>query len=150
MTRLPAAVLSLGLEAVRAVHGLIATRYERNLRFFATGRTDCGMHLTSATTHAAVHAGSASCFALGSASRASGGRIGETLLRVELLFARCKHKVHVTVAAGQCFVFVAQVILLDSDFTNCLVDLEASSGDHRPTTRTRRTPNQRAQRGRNL
>ena len=96
---------ALLLEAVAAIHGLVATRLERNLSDSAAARACCLEHLAlaaavAASTAAAPAAAHAAGLAGLPAIRASAGLVLEALLLVELLFASGKRELIPAVDAG--------------------------------------------------
>src|SRR5690348_7122598 len=119
--RLPAAAgagPALLLEAIRAVHRLVAARHERHLGLFPARRAGRDVHLARAAAAVAAPATVAVSLAIAAAPatgrlaglaarRAARGLVGETLLRVELLLARREHKIHPTIPTRDRFVCVA-------------------------------------------
>jgi len=89
------------LEAVAAVHRLVAARLEREERFLAALRTDGRIHL--ALTAASTIAVPAPLRGLvrGAALWATAGLVGQAPTGVEILLASCEHEVTATITALQ-------------------------------------------------
>lgn len=95
----------LRLEAVAAVHGPVATRFERHMRVLATRRAGHGEHLAAATPAVAATTAAATAIAARStAARTAPRLVRETLRMVEFLLARRKGERTPAIAAGKRFV----------------------------------------------
>ena len=95
------AVLTLGLEALAAVHGTIATGLEGHLGGAAAAVADHFVHLTGAIVVAAVLGTTGSA-----ASGAAGGLILEALLGEESLLGSGEVELGAAVTAGQGLILV--------------------------------------------
>ena len=118
------AVLTLGFEALAAVHGTISAGLEGDLSLTAAAIADHGVHLAGAIAVAVLSpTGSA-------AGGAAAGLILEALLSKELLLAGGEHELIAAVTAGQGFVFVHGNTLLKMLFTRTIGEEESSVPDN--------------------
>src|SRR5258706_916237 len=104
----PATRRTLLLEAVRAVHGLVATWLERNACLATAVAARRGEHLalsatvaTTAATGVAATAATTARAACRTAGWATGGRVLQAAALVELLLASGPHELLATVPPGQ-------------------------------------------------
>ena len=103
LLKLLVAALTLGVEALTAVHGTITAGLERHLGGAAAAIADYFKHLTLAGGTGAAALGST---AIGTASVATAGLVLKALLSEEGLFRAREYKFGATLAAGQGFVLI--------------------------------------------
>jgi hypothetical protein len=119
------AALTLGVEALAAVYGTIATGLERHLGGASATVADHFIHLTIAGAAGTAALGSAT---IGTAGRAAGGLVLKALFGEEGLLRARECEFSATLAAGQGFVLIHDGFPPSKLFTQTYVPCRRSRG----------------------